>query len=220
MGVSLVNRDEALERILDRKVVAVIRMTDTAKVLRVIEAIRKGGVDCVEITHTVPNAQEMIKKVVQIVGKDGLVGAGTVLDPEAARQSILAGAQFVVGPTLNAGVVRVAHQYDVVVIPGAFTPTEIFRAWDMGADIVKVFPATALGPQYLRDIRGPLPQIRLLPTGGVTIENAGEFIKAGACCVGIGTNLLQRRAIEANQFDELTERARRLVANIQSASGG
>ncbi len=210
------DRVAALEHILDKKIIAVIRMTDTAKLFRVIEAIRRGGVDCLEITLTVPNAIDIIKQVAQEVGKEGLVGAGTVLEPEAARLSILAGAQFVVGPTLNREVVKVAHEHGKVAIPGAFTPTEILRAWDMGADIVKVFPATSMGPRYLRDLKGPLPQIRLLPTGGVTIDNAAEFIRAGACGLAVGTNLLDKKAIEANQFDLLTEKARKLVSNVRS----
>ncbi|MFQ5770060.1 MAG: bifunctional 4-hydroxy-2-oxoglutarate aldolase/2-dehydro-3-deoxy-phosphogluconate aldolase, partial [bacterium] len=141
---------------------------------------------------------------------------GTVLDAETARLAILAGAEFVVAPTLNLEAIVMAHRYDKVIIPGAFTPTEILTAWQSGADMVKVFPATALGAKYFKDIKGPLPQIRLLPTGGVTIENAGEFIKAGACCVGIGTNLLDKKAIETSQFEVLTKRARTLVANVKA----
>jgi 2-dehydro-3-deoxyphosphogluconate aldolase/(4S)-4-hydroxy-2-oxoglutarate aldolase len=206
-----------LQLILDSGVVAVIRMSDTAKLMKVIEAVRKGGVKCLEITFTVPGAVDVIKEVSKSVGKDFLVGAGTVLDTETARMAILAGAEFIVGPALNLEVIKLCHRYDKVVIPGAFTPTEILAAWDAGADIVKVFPATAVGPGYFKDIKGPLPQIQLMPTGGVSIENAGEFIKAGACAVAVGTALLDKKAIEENNFDVLTEKAARLVANVQAA---
>lgn len=206
-----------LQFILDSGVVAVIRMSDTAKLMKVIEAVRKGGVKCLEITFTVPGAVDVIKEVSKSVGKDFLVGAGTVLDTETARMAILAGAEFIVGPALNLEVIKLCHRYDKVVIPGAFTPTEILAAWDAGADIVKVFPATAVGPGYFKDIKGPLPQIQLMPTGGVSIENAGEFIKAGACAVAVGTALLDKKAIEENNFDVLTEKAARLVANVQAA---
>ncbi len=206
-----------LQLILDAGVVAVIRMSDTAKLMKVIEAVRKGGVKCLEITFTVPGAVDVIKEVSKSVGKDFLVGAGTVLDTETARMAILAGAEFIVGPTLNLEVIKLCHRYDKVVIPGAFTPTEILAAWDLGADIVKVFPATAVGPGYFKDIKGPLPQIQLMPTGGVSIENAGEFIKAGACAVAVGAALLDKKAIEENNFDVLTEKAARLVANVQAA---
>jgi len=209
------NKKSNLQLIFDSGVVAVIRMTDTAKLMKVIEAIQKGGVKCLEITFTVPWAVDIIKEISKSVGKEFLVGAGTVLDPETARMAILAGAEFIVGPTLNLEVIKLCHRYDKVVIPGAFTPTEILTAWDAGADIVKVFPATAVGPGYFKDIKGPLPQIQLMPTGGVSIENAGEFIKAGACAVAVGTALLDKKAIEENNFDVLTEKAARLVANVQ-----
>jgi 2-dehydro-3-deoxyphosphogluconate aldolase/(4S)-4-hydroxy-2-oxoglutarate aldolase len=211
------NKRENLQTILNSGVVAVIRMSDTAKLMRVIEAIQKGGVKCLEITFTVPSAVDIIKEVSKSVGKEFLVGAGTVLDPETARLAVLAGAEFVVGPTLNLEVIKLCHRYGKVVVPGAFTPTEILTAWDAGADIVKVFPATALGPGYFKDIKGPLPQVQLIPTGGVTVENAGDFIRAGACAVAVGTALLDKKAIEENRFDVLTEKASRLVANVQAA---
>ncbi|MFB0516210.1 MAG: bifunctional 4-hydroxy-2-oxoglutarate aldolase/2-dehydro-3-deoxy-phosphogluconate aldolase [Candidatus Neomarinimicrobiota bacterium] len=212
------SREEILQRILDKKAIAVIRMTDSGKLIRVVEAIFTGGVECVEITMTVPNAVEVIKEVCKAIGDRALVGAGTVLDEETAKQTILAGAEFIVGPIFNPKVVEVAHDNDKVTIPGAFSPAEIVAAWQAGADIVKIFPATALGPKYIKDIRGPLPQIRLCPTGGVTVDNAGEWIKAGAACVGIGTDLLDKQAIRESRFEVLTERARRMVASIQAAS--
>jgi len=211
----MVSRTDILQRILEKKAIAVIRMTDVARLMRVIEAIRAGGVECVEITMTVPGAVDVIRDVSQSIGDEALIGAGTILDAETARQAIEAGADFIVGPVLDRGVIETAHRYEKVVIPGAFSPGEIVAAWRAGADIVKVFPATVLGPGYFKDLRGPLLQIRLCPTGGVTVENADEWIKAGACCVGIGTDLLDKKAIAEDRFDVLTGKARRLVANLE-----
>lgn len=213
----MVSRTDILQRILEKKAIAVIRMTDVARLMRVIEAIRAGGVECVEITMTVPGAVDVIRDVSQSIGDEALIGAGTILDAETARQAIEAGADFIVGPVLDRGVIETAHRYEKVVIPGAFSPGEIFAAWRAGADIVKVFPATVLGPGYFKDLRGPLPQIRLCPTGGVTVENAGEWIKAGACCVGIGTDLLDKMAIAEDRYEVLTGKARRLVANLEGS---
>ena len=213
----MVSRTDILQRILEKKAIAVIRMTDVARLMRVIEAIRAGGVECVEITMTVPGAVDVIRDVSQSIGDEALIGAGTILDAETARQAIEAGADFIVGPVLDRGVIETAHRYEKVVIPGAFSPGEIVAAWRAGADIVKVFPATVLGPGYFKDLRGPLPQIRLCPTGGVTVENAGEWIKAGACCVGIGTDLLDKKAIAEDRYDVLTGKARCLVANLEGS---
>lgn len=211
----MASRNDILQRILEKKAIAVIRMTDVARLTRVIAAIRAGGVECVEITMSVPGAMDVIKDVSRSIGDEALIGAGTVLDAETARQAIEAGAEFIVGPVLDLGVIEIAHQYEKVVIPGAFSPGEIVAAWQAGADIVKVFPATVLGPRYFKDLRGPLPEIRLCPTGGVTVENAGEWIKAGACCVGIGTDLLDKKAIAGDRYEVLTEKARRLIANLE-----
>jgi len=210
-------RQEILQHIIDSGVIAVIRLSDTEKLLRIIEAIRAGGVRCLEITLTTPRAVEIIQEVSERVGPEFLVGAGTVLDPETARLTILAGAEFVVSPVLHEGVIQMTHRYDKVAMPGAFTPTEVLRAWEAGADIVKIFPAAVVGPRYFRDLRGPLPQVRLSPTGGVTPENAGDFIRAGACCVGVGTALLDKEAIARGDFQVLTQKARRLVEAVQTA---
>jgi 2-dehydro-3-deoxyphosphogluconate aldolase/(4S)-4-hydroxy-2-oxoglutarate aldolase len=211
------SRIDTLQKLAESPVIAVIRMTDTSKLMKIIEALSNGGVKFLEITFTTPNAVDVIKEVSKKVSSDFVVGAGTVLDPETARAAILAGAKFIVGPTLNVETIKMAHRYDVVVVPGAFTPTEILTAWDMGADIVKVFPATALGPKYFKDIKGPLPQIRVMPTGGVSVDNAGEFIKAGACAVAAGTDLLDKEAIANDKFEIITEKAKRLIANVKAA---
>jgi len=211
------HRSETLLRILSSGVVAVIRMKDTQRLLKVIEAIRIGGVKSIEITMTVPGAVDIIGELVKSVPDDVLIGAGTVTDVGTAKAVIKAGARFVVGPILNLEVVRHCRAEDIVVMPGCFSPTEIFAGWNAGADVIKVFPATSLGPKYFKDLKGPFPDIRLMPTGGVSIENVGEWVKAGAVAVGIGSDLLDKKAIEENRFDVLTDRAKRLVENFQKA---
>ena len=210
-------RDEVLTRIIECGVVAVIRMKDSGRLLKVIEAVRGGGVKCIEITMTVPGAIEVIRSLSAAVPPDVLIGAGTVVDEATAEIVIDAGAKFVVGPVLNLDIVALCRKREVAVMPGCYTPTEIFSAWTAGADIVKVFPATSLGPKYFKDLRGPFPDIRLMPTGGVTIGNVGEWIKAGACAVGIGSDLLDKKAIEEERYEVLTERAARMVQNVRQA---
>jgi 2-dehydro-3-deoxyphosphogluconate aldolase/(4S)-4-hydroxy-2-oxoglutarate aldolase len=206
--------EKALEAILATKVIAVIRMSDPARVFDVTEALKKGGVKALEITMTVPGALDVIRKLAETKSEGILVGAGTVFDAETAAAAIWSGADFVVSPIADAGMIAVCRTHHIFVAPGAFTPAEIVSAWDRGADVVKVFPATSVGPQYFRDLKGPFPQIRLMPTGGVTVENARSFIEAGACAVGIGTALLDTKAIEAGDWDALTEKARRLVGSL------
>ena len=210
-------KEEVLRIILDTKVIAVIRMADANKLAKVVAAIQEGGVKAVEITMTTPGALEVIK----ILSKENIpgvvIGAGTVLDPETAAAVIHAGADFVVSPILNKKMIRLCNRYGKLVAPGALTPTEILTAWERGADIVKIFPATSLGPKYFKDIKGPLPQVRLMPTGGVNLENAAEFIINGACCVGIGTALLDKKAIHASDWSVLTKKAERLIGLIRSA---
>lgn len=211
------NKDRTLDLILSSGVVAVIRMKDPAKLLKVIEAIRVGGVKCIEITMTVPGAVEIIREVSKTVPSDVLVGAGTVTDEKTADAVMDAGAKFVVGPILREGIIARCRERQAVVMPGCFTPTEIFTAWKAGADIIKVFPATSLGPKYFKDIAGPFPDIRMMPTGGVTIDNVGEWVKAGAVAVGIGSDLLDKKAIEEGKYEILTDRARRMVENFREA---
>lgn len=210
-------KNEIVDRIIESGVVAVIRMKETDRLLKVIEAVRSGGVKCMEITMTVPGAIDIIRQLSRSVPADVLVGAGTVVDEETAGKVIEAGAQFVVGPVLNLGIVDLCLKSGITVMPGCYTATEIFAGWKAGADIVKVFPATSLGPKYFKDLRGPFPDIRLMPTGGVTIDNVGEWIHAGACAVGIGSDLLDKKAIEEDRYEVLTERAARMVENVKAA---
>jgi len=208
------DKAKVLEGLLASKVVAVIRMSDASKLEAVAGALRKGGVRAIEVTMTVPGAVEIIRDLAGRKKPGDLVGAGTVIDAGTASDVIAAGADFVVSPVTDMDVVRACRDAEVLIAPGAFTPTEIVTAWRSGADIVKVFPATSLGPQFFRDLRGPLPQVRLMPTGGVTIENARDFLAAGACCVGIGTALVDRTLVEKGDWPALTARAEALVRSL------
>jgi len=214
------NKEKNLQDIVNCGVVAVIRVASAQEAVEVCGAIAKGGVKPIEITMTVPGAIDAIKELKGAMGDNVLLGAGTVLDPETARAVVLAGAEFVVCPTLNLEVIEVCRRYSKIVIPGAFTPTEILTAWEAGADIVKVFPATVGGPRYLRDIRGPLPQIRLMPVGGVNIDNTPDFIKAGAVAVAAGTSLVDRKAVSEGKYDIITENARKFVEVVKLARAG
>ena len=210
-------KNDTLESLLSSGVVAVIRMKDPDRLSKVVMAIREGGVKCIEITMTVPGAVEIIAAMVKNSPPDVIVGAGTVTDRGTANEVIASGAKFVVSPVFRPDVVAVTKAAGAVAIPGCYTPTEILTAWEAGADIVKVFPATSLGPKYFKDVAGPFPHIRLMPTGGVTVDNVGEWVKAGAVAVGIGSDLLDKKAIDDGRFDVLTEKAARMVRNFREA---
>jgi len=198
-------------------VVAVIRLKDPAKLRAAVDAMTAGGVRALEVTMTVPRAVEMIRELAPALPDGFLLGAGTVIDPETARAVIDAGASFVVGPVFRPDVIAVCHERDVPALPGCFSPTEILAAHESGADIVKIFPATALGPQFIKDVRAPLPQLKLMPTGGVTLDNAGDWIRAGAVAVGVGSALVDAKAIDDGRFDVITDNARRVVASVAAA---
>lgn len=211
-------RSDVVARIERERIVAVVRSQDSSELISVIEALAEGGVCCAEVTFTVPNALEVIREARAALGDRVVLGAGTVLDTETARAAILAGAQFLVAPTLNCDVIRLAHRYDIAVMPGAFTPTEILAAWEAGADVVKVFPADVGGPAYLKAIRGPLPQIKLMPTGGVDLSTARAFLDAGAVCLGVGGSLVDARLIADRNFKVLRERAAQYVDAVRRAT--
>ena len=198
-------------------VVAVIRMKEPDKLRAVIDALAAGGVRALEVTMTVPRAIELIAETAPTLPEGFIFGAGTVVDADTARRAIDAGARYVVSPVFRREVIEACHERDIPVMPGCFSPTEILDAWDAGADIVKVFPATALGPGYIRDIRAPLPHVKLMPTGGVTLDNAGDWIRAGAVAVGVGSALVDGKAIAAGDYHTLEANARRIVANVRSA---
>jgi 2-dehydro-3-deoxyphosphogluconate aldolase/(4S)-4-hydroxy-2-oxoglutarate aldolase len=209
------NRAQQVQRMLESGIVAIVRSPDSDKLADVASALADGGVTVVEITFSVPNALEVISQVRRRLGDRVLLGAGTVLDTETARAAILAGAEFIVAPTLNLDVVRFCHRYDKPILPGAFTPTEILTAWEAGADIVKVFPAEVVGPAFFKALRGPLPQVRVMPTGGVDLNTAAEFLKAGACCLGIGSQLVEPKAVSAGNFNRIRELAQQYVNIIR-----
>ena len=212
--------ESQLRRVLDSGIVAVVRAPDSDQLVHVARALADGGVDVVEITMSVPNALDVLRQVRQELGERLLLGAGTVLDAETARAVLLAGAEFIVAPTLNLDVIRLCRRYGKLVMPGAFTPTEILTAWEAGADIVKVFPADVVGPAFFKALRGPLPQIRLMPTGGVDLTTAADFLKAGACCLGIGGQLVEPKAVAERNFDRIRNLARQYVAIVQQTRRG
>jgi 2-dehydro-3-deoxyphosphogluconate aldolase/(4S)-4-hydroxy-2-oxoglutarate aldolase len=217
MAVTQSRRAGVVAQVEALGIVAVIRLKDPGKLRAVVDAMADGGVRALEVTMTVPGAVDLIRGLASSLPAGFLLGAGTVTDAATARAVIDAGACFVVGPVFRPDVIAACHERDVPAMPGCFSPTEILAAHECGADIVKVFPATMLGPQYLKDVRAPLPQVKLMPTGGVTIDNAGEWIRAGAVAVGLGSSLLDAKAIESNRFDVITANARKVVANIAAA---
>jgi len=198
-------------------VVAVIRLKDAAKLRAVVDALAEGGVRALEVTMTVPRAIDLIRELAPTLPPGFLLGAGTVTDAEMAKRVIDAGARYVVSPVFRPSVIAACHERDVPVMPGCFSPTEILDAHDAGADIVKVFPATMLGPQFLKDVRAPLPQVKLMPTGGVTLDNAGDWIRAGAVAVGVGSALVDAKAIDAGRFEVIAANARKVIANVAAA---
>jgi 2-dehydro-3-deoxyphosphogluconate aldolase/(4S)-4-hydroxy-2-oxoglutarate aldolase len=209
---------EIVKRIEEIGVVPVVRAASADEAIAAIEAIKEGGISVLEITMTVPGAIKVIEKVADRYGTDAIVGAGTVLDPETARACILAGAQFVVSPALNLDTIAMCQRYGVPVMPGALTPTEVITAWSAGADFVKIFPAGSVGgASYLKNLKGPLPQVKMIPTGGVSLQTAADFIKAGASALGVGTDLVDVNAIRAGEAHIVTERAKQFVEVVKQA---
>ena len=208
---------EQMQRIEACGIVAIIRANSANELIDAAAAIHAGGVDVIEVTMTTPNALQVISDVSSTYGDSVLVGAGSVLDAETARAVMLAGAEFIVSPVTKADVIEICNRYGKVVIPGAFTPTEILMAWEAGADYVKVFPSSGVGASYIKDVKAPLPHIPLIPTGGINVENAGEFISAGATALGVGSALVNNQLIEAGEFESLTERAKQLCAEVHRA---
>src|SRR4051812_33680004 len=209
------SKESNLRRVLDCGIVAVVRSPDSRQLVEVCRALADGGVTTVEITMTVPDALEVVRDVRKALGDRVLLGAGTILDPETARAALLAGAEYLVAPTVNLDVIRLCQRYDKLVMPGAFTPTEVLSAWEAGADIIKVFPAEVLGPPFFKALRGPLPQVRLMPTGGVDLNTAADFLKAGACCLGVGGQLVEPKVVAERNFDRIRDLARQYVAVVK-----
>lgn len=208
-------KDKILTRILDSAIVAVIRSPDGEILTEVAEALLAGGVEVLEVTFTVPGALKVLEQVSDRLGDKVVLGAGTILDSHTARMAMLSGASFIVSPTTNLDIIRTCRRYDVPVMPGAFTPTEVLSAWEAGADIVKIFPADVSGPSYLKALSGPLPQVRLMPTGGVNLNTAADFLRAGACALGVGGALVSGKAIAERDFDGITAMAKKYVEIVQ-----
>lgn len=210
-----------MQRIREIGVVPVVRARSAEEAVRAVEAITAGGVGVIEVTMTVPGAVRVIEQLSDAYGDDVLVGAGTVLDAETARAVILAGAQFVVAPALDEETVACCLRYGVAVMPGALTPTEVVRAWSAGASAVKIFPAGAVGgASYLKALKAPLPQVELIPTGGVSLKTAADFIKAGAFALGVGADLIDPEALRAGEGRLITERARQFLEIVREARAG
>lgn len=209
---------EIVQRIHDIGIVPVLRATSAEQAMTIADAIVAGGVTALEITMTVPGAIQVIEQLVKHQGDKLLIGAGTVLDAETARACILAGAQFVVSPALNVHTIELCRRYSVPVMPGALTPTEVVTAWQAGADVVKVFPCSALGgAKYLKALHGPLPQIQLIPTGGVSLSTAEDFLKAGAFALGVGSDLVDAKAASEGRVQVITENARKYIEIVRKS---
>lgn len=212
------NKQQIVGHIEELGLVPVVRASSADEAMQAIDAIKAGGVNVLEITMTVPGAVKVIEKVADKYGSDVLVGAGTVLDPETARACLLAGAQFIVSPALNLDTISLCHRYSAPVCPGVLTPTEVITAWSAGVDFVKVFPCGSVGgASYVKNLKGPFPQVKIIPTGGVSLTTAADFIKAGASALGVGTDLVDVKAIREGNADIVTERAKQFVEIVRSA---
>lgn len=195
------SRHTAFSQVINRGAVAIIRAKSGELLVDVSKAVYAGGLDVIEVTFTVPGVLDILSQVKQELGDQILLGAGTVLDSETARAAILAGAEFIVTPTVNTDVIELCNRYDKLIMTGALTPTEALTAWEAGADIIKVFPAFVGGPEYLKALHGPLPQIPLMPTGGVDLETIPAYLQAGACAVGLGSSLVTKQMVEAGDLE-------------------
>jgi 2-dehydro-3-deoxyphosphogluconate aldolase / (4S)-4-hydroxy-2-oxoglutarate aldolase len=214
------NSNQSVQLIKEIGLVPVIRTSNAETAMRAVEAVLEGGIRCVEITMTVDRAIYALEQVANKYGDKVLLGAGTVLDAETARSCMLAGANFFVTPSLNLKTIEMAKRYSKAIFPGALTPTEILTAWEAGADAVKVFPCNAMGgPSYIKALKGPFPQIEVVPTGGVNLETVGAFLQAGACAVGVGGELVDAKSCAAGNYQIFTERARQFLAAVKQHRG-
>ena len=213
-------REEIVQRIVEIGIVPVIRGSSPKSARAAVDAVAQGGIAVFEITMTVPNAVQVIRELSKDNSAGFLIGAGTVLDADAALMCLEAGAQFLVSPGLDLGMIGVAKKSNVPVLPGALTPTEIMAASKAGADLIKIFPCSNVGgPSYLKALRGPFPKLAFIPTGGVNLDNAADFIRAGAAALGVGGELVDKTALEAGKLEIITENARRFVSIVREARG-
>ena len=210
-------KNEQLNLITESGLVVIMRADEPRGLSEAARALVEGGIRALEVTITTPKALELIRQLADELREKALVGVGSVLDAETARAAILSGAEFLVCPVINPEVIGIANRYGKVVIPGAFTPTEIVAAQTAGADLIKIFPAEVLGPQYVKAVKAPLPQVRLVPTGGITLENIGLYLKAGATALGVGGSLVNRKILAEGRFKELTALAEKFTAAVKKA---
>jgi 2-dehydro-3-deoxyphosphogluconate aldolase/(4S)-4-hydroxy-2-oxoglutarate aldolase len=209
---------EILSFITGIGIVPIVRVSSAESAVKAVEAIYQGGVRAAEITMTVPGAIHALEKVADRLGDKMMLGAGTVLDPETARACMLAGAEFFVTPALRLSTIEIAKRYSKVIFPGALTPTEVLTAWEAGADAVKIFPCGNMGgPKYIKALKGPFPHIAMIPTGGVNLETAGDFLKAGACAIAVGSEMVDAKTIQEGRFDVIEDRARQYLACVAKA---
>lgn len=206
-----------IQIIEDSGIIAIIRLNTSDQLIEAAEAIALGGIKVIEFTMTIPNALAVLETAARRLGDDVLLGAGTVLDSETARAAILSGAQFVITPTLKPSVIEVCRRYSKVCISGAYTPTEILTAWECGADFVKIFPVDSLGDKYIKSVLAPLHQIKLIPVGGVSLENISGYLKAGAAAVAVGSNLVNKELIIGHRFDDLRDLAYKYMETVRAA---
>ena len=214
------SKQEILDGILECGIAAVVRADSADLALKAIEAALKGGVNVIEVTFTVPGALEIIRNLAKTIGDDVILGAGTVLTPQTATDAIEAGARFIVSPNTSLAVIEAAKLKGVPVFPGALTPTEVVTAWQAGADMVKIFPASAMGPSYLKDLHGPLPQVKLMPTGGISLDTAMDYFKCGASALGAGGEFINKKLMAEGNFAEITARARKFREIVQQFRAG
>ena len=208
------NKMEKLSLIRETGVIAIMRAQSSSQLIAAADAIKTGGVRVIEVTMTTPGALEVIAQATQRYGDEVLFGAGSVLDPETARAAILAGAGFVVAPTLKVEMVALCNRYSIPVMPGIYTPTEALTAWEAGADMVKLFPASFGGPALIKAMRAPLPQLEIVPVGGVDLNTAADFIRSGAAALGVGSSLVNQKLLDAGDMEELTRRAQGFIAEV------
>jgi 2-dehydro-3-deoxyphosphogluconate aldolase/(4S)-4-hydroxy-2-oxoglutarate aldolase len=208
------------DSIREMGIVAIMRANSSDQLLAAGDAVKAGGVNAIEVTMTTPGALGVIEEATAKYGEEVIFGVGSVLDPETARAAILAGAQFVVCPTLNLQTIEICKRYSVLVVPGAYTPTEILTAWEAGADMVKIFPASVGGPAYIKAVKAPLPQVKLVPVGGVNLNTTADFIRAGSEVVGVGSALINNKLLEAKEFEKITESARRFREEVEKGRTG
>ena len=216
---SLMEKEDRLRMIRDNGVIAIMRAKDSEQLIDAADAIKAGGVHVIEVTMTTPGALKVIEKATERYAESVLFGAGTVLDAESARAAVLAGAGFIVAPTLNLSMIELCRRYSIPVIPGCLTPTEMLTAWESGADMIKLFPASIGGPSFIKAVRAPLPQVEIIPVGGVNLDTAADFIRSGAVALGVGSDLINQSLLESGNMDELTRRAAAFIGKVHEGRG-